>query len=337
MSNLTLRQEEIIDVELIDTFTPGLSNSYPNQPDINNFVETLSESISDRINQKLTTANNDSEIIQEWLMRYQNDKTRKLYGEKVKRVMAWLGSDSLVTVTPVKLNTFKALLGSFYQLSKNTIGNYVSILKSLFSYCHKVGYRSTNPMVLVDSIKPQKALRQRILSKGDVKSLINNAPNKRLATSISFMAFCGLRVSELLSLKFSDLKARDDKPGYYVAGILGKGDKYREVEITPGFYEKFVELKLTDSEYIFSENGCNVYSYQNFLDSFKAVAKKSRLTATPHYLRHFCATYLVSKGVPVKEIQKLLGHSSINTTNDYVELVSGKFATQSVENDELFS
>jgi integrase/recombinase XerD len=333
MSNLTLRQDEIIDVELIDTFTPG----YANNNSINNVIETLSESISDRINPKLTTANNDSEIIQEWLSRYQNNKTRKLYSEKINRFTNWLGSDSLVTVTPNKLNIFKALLGSFYQLSKNTIGNYVSILKSLFSYCHRVGYRSTNPMVLVDSIKPQKALRQRILSKCDVKSLINNAPTQRLKTSISFMAFCGLRVSELLSLKFSDFKARDDKSGYYVAGILGKGDKYREVEVTPGFYEKFVELKLGGNDYIFSDYGCNDYSYQSYLDEFKAVAKKSALTATPHYLRHFCATYLVSKGVPIKEVQKLLGHSSINTTNDYVELVHGVFATQSVEDDELFS
>jgi integrase/recombinase XerD len=292
---------------------------------------------------KLTEASTDCELIKEWVNSFDNPTTRKIYLEKSRRFMNWLGKDTLVTVSLPKINAFKAILSSFYNLSKNTVATYIAILKSLFSYCHKTGYRQNNPMSLVKQVKTQKPLRENILTPDKVERLIAASDmvasdKKYMGVSIAFLAFSGLRCSEMLRMKFSDLSDLNEQ-GYCIASVLVKGGKINEKVIPPYFYQQFMSIKLSESqEFIFSKQDGGELTYILYLRDFKRIAKQAGLPhITPHYLRYYCASLLNKKGASMVEIKEYLAHEHISTTAKYIDFDRDDFASKYLINNPLFS
>ena len=127
----------------------------------------------------------------------------------------------------------------------------------------------------------------------------------------------GLRASELLSLKISDIKS-DGNTSWIT--VTGKGDKQRMVSLNKSTsevldrYIMFVKLKNPKQERIFN------FSYSKLLYRIKKLEKKVGYKLHPHLLRHSFATELLSNGVDIRTIQLMLGHSSLDVTARYAKV-----------------
>jgi integrase/recombinase XerD len=140
----------------------------------------------------------------------------------------------------------------------------------------------------------------------------------------------GLRVSELINLKFNDIDLAND-----FVRVIGKGSKERIVPINESAV-KWMTLYLKDyrptilknknSEYLFISNALKPISRQGFFKIVKQEVVRAGIKkdVSPHVLRHSFATHLLNHGADLRVIQELLGHSDISTTQIYTHLVNEK-------------
>ncbi|NJL52201.1 MAG: tyrosine-type recombinase/integrase [Hydrococcus sp. SU_1_0] len=167
---------------------------------------------------KFTSANTDAEIILSWLSN-KTTNTRNSYEYTVKQFMVFIDK-SLIDVKIEDLQLWIHRLKLTYK--PVTIANKVLYIKSLFSFCHQVGYLSINFASLIRTPRVKNELSNKILSISEVKALLEAARNNQEKAILSLMYGCGLRVSEVAYLMWTDLK--EDRLTVY-----GKGEKQEQL------------------------------------------------------------------------------------------------------------
>ena len=160
-----------------------------------------------------------------------------------------------------------------------------------------------------------------VLSKEEVNLLINSIDTKKSRLMVSLMYACGMRVSELINLKISDLNF-NEKIGHI---RQAKGRKDRIFNIPESLFEdlkKHAEMqKERNEEYLFTGPKGKL-SERNIQKIVSSAARRAGINkhVSCHTLRHSFATHLLEKGVSIRVIQSLLGHSSISTTELYTHI-----------------
>lgn len=195
----------------------------------------------------------------------------------------------------------------------------VGAIKSLFSFAKQLGVISANLGVLVKSPKAHNRLAERILTQGEVQLLINSTTNERDRTLVRLLYFAGLRVSELCSLKWRDLKVRGD--GGQIT-VFGKGEKTRTVLVGAGIWREIFGLKgdaKHDDPVFVSAKGGHLCRSMVF-HIVKNAANRALIegNVSPHWLRHSHASHSLDRGAPIHLLQKTLGHSSVAITEMYL-------------------
>ena len=170
--------------------------------------------------------------------------------------------------------------------------------------------------------RPKKEKRiPSVLSKDETKSLFDAINNTKSKLMITLIYACGLRVSELTNLKFSDLDF-SGKVGYVKQG---KGRKDRMFNIPENLLNELKAQAETQSklnqEYLFSSRNGKLgeRNIQKIVERAKIKAKIGK-DVHPHTLRHSFATHLLENGTDIRKIQILLGHSSLSTTELYTHV-----------------
>ncbi len=199
----------------------------------------------------------------------------------------------------------------FEDKSKNTIMLAAAALKFFYKEILKKDFAS------VKIPKKDKKLPE-VLTKEEVKRLIDSADNRKSKLIISLLYSSGLRVSELVNLKISDLNL-DESIGWV---RKGKGNKDRLFSISSSLSKEIKEY-LNDKEgniYLFSKN--EPLTTRNIQKIIKGTRIRSKINkkVTPHTLRHSLATHLLEQGTDIRLIQTLLGHASISTTQLYTHV-----------------
>jgi integrase/recombinase XerD len=174
-----------------------------------------------------------------------------------------------------------------------------------------------------------------VLSKEEVKSMIETTRNLKHRTILAVIYSAGLRISELISLKPSDIDS-DRKQ----IRVLGKGNKYRYTLLSANTLDmlRVYWRAYRPSKYLFEgqKRGYPI-SRETIQVVFKHACKKTGINkpASVHSLRHSFATHLLESGVNLKIIQSLLGHSSLRTTSIYLHVT--RFDPSSVKSpfDEI--
>ncbi|MEM4271711.1 MAG: tyrosine-type recombinase/integrase [Candidatus Pacearchaeota archaeon] len=158
-----------------------------------------------------------------------------------------------------------------------------------------------------------------VLTKDEVKKLIDSADNEKSRLIISFLYSTGLRVSELVNLKTEDINLQD-KSGWV---RKGKGAKDRLFVISENLAKDLEAfLKDRNHKYLFSkEEPLTTRNIQKIIKGTKIRAGISK-KVTPHTLRHSFATHLLEQGTDIRLIQTMLGHSSLSTTTIYTHVSS---------------
>ncbi len=222
-----------------------------------------------------------------------------------------------------------------YEISKvispRTQARIISGLRSFFEYLVFEGYREDNPLDLIKSPKIGRTLPD-VLSNEEISKIIHSIDlshpqGERNRTILETIYGCGLRVSELLNLKLSDLFFEE---GFIK--ITGKGDKVRFVPIHISTM-KYIDIYINeirnkinatkqDSDILFLNRRGKRLTRQMIFIILKDLCAKANINknVSPHTLRHSFATYLLKEGVDLRAIQQILGHESITTTEIYVHL-----------------
>jgi integrase/recombinase XerD len=251
--------------------------------------------------------------------------------------------ENAISISPIKISE-ETIQQFIYSVSKEvnprSQARIISGLKSFFSYLIFEDYRSDNPMELIETPKTGRKLPD-TLSVEEIDALISaidlsSNEGERNRAILETLYGCGLRVSELVSLKISDL--------FFDEGfikITGKGNKQRFVPIgnlTQKYIHIYKDYKRTDlnikkghEDTLFLNRRGNQLTRAMIFTIIKDLATKIELnkSISPHTLRHSFATHLLENGADLRSIQLMLGHESITTTEIYVHL-DRKFLTQVV-------
>jgi integrase/recombinase XerD len=255
------------------------------------------------------------------------------YTFDLERLCAFL-LESNISVAPEKISE-ETIQEFIYSVSKEvnarSQARIISGLKSFFSYLIFEDYRSDNPMELIEAPRVGRKLPD-TLSLEDVDNLIaaidlSTPEGERNRAILETLYGCGLRVSEITTLKISDLFFEE---GFIK--ITGKGNKQRFVPIAQST-QKYIELykdtirnhmtivKDAEDTLFLNRRGKQLTRAMIFTIIKKlAIAINLQKNISPHTLRHSFATHLLENGADLRSIQMMLGHESITTTEIYVHL-----------------
>ena len=216
-------------------------------------------------------------------------------------------------------------------LNEKSISRNISCLKSFYKFLIIEKYITNNPSESIYLPKIKKNLPN-ILSEDEVLNLLdiklNDAYSYRNKAMLELMYATGLRVSELVNLKFQDIDLNED-----IVRTLGKGSKERIIpigEYSKEYLEKYIYeyrsklIKKNNPEYIFLNNHGNKMTRQGFFKIIKSIAKEKNIDKklSPHTIRHSFASHLLKYGADLRTIQELLGHSDISTTQIYTHITN---------------
>jgi len=174
--------------------------------------------------------------------------------------------------------------------------------------------------------KPKEVLPE-VLSKAEILRIISCTNNIKHKCAISIIYSAGLRVSELLNLKISDIDSQ--RMVIRVADSKGGKDRYTLLSsmVLVDLRTYFVEYR--PSKYLFEGLNQEKYSSSSVLKVLKRASKRAGILkpVKTHMLRHSFATHLLEQGTDIRNIQTLLGHNSLNTTQIYTHVATNVMKT----------
>ena len=255
------------------------------------------------------------------------------YSRDIEKLMTFLEVNDINT-TPIHID--KQTVQQFiYEVAKvvnpRSQARIISGLKSFFGYLIFEDYRKDNPLDLIESPKIGRKLPD-TLSETEIDNLINaidlsTPEGERNRAMLETLYGCGLRVSELISLKISDLFFDED-----FIKVTGKGDKQRFVPISD-VNKKYIDiyrneirvhLKIQEGfqDILFLNRRGKQLTRAMIFTIVKNLATTIGLnkSISPHTFRHSFATHLLENGADLRAIQQMLGHESITTTEIYMHV-----------------
>jgi len=259
------------------------------------------------------------------------------YSYDIKKLISYLEEHSIYT-SPISIDN-EVVKQFIYSISKSinprSQARLISGLRNFFDYLIFEKYRTNNPLDLIESPRIGRKLPD-TLSIEDIDNLVKtidlsyqyNGINlgERNRAIIETLYSCGLRVSELINLKLSDL--------FFDEGFIkvtGKGDKQRFVPIgstTQNYINiwktirNHIDVKPNSKDILFLNYKGNKLTRAMIFTIIKKLVEKSGLNknVSPHTFRHSFATHLLENGADLRAIQMMLGHESITTTEIYMHI-----------------
>lgn len=262
-----------------------------------------------------------------------SDNTVTSYRNDINSLLTFLTDENVSDLSQINskhLNHFFELLHNL-GLSSTSAARYYSSIKGFMNYLLNNSYITENPIEKITPPKLAKNLPQvltvqeveLILSKPDIEDKFG----LRDKAVLELFYACGLRVSELINLKISDLFFNDE-----IIRVLGKGSKERIIPIGSSAvnwineYLKrsrpLLEKKSVSANFLFLNSRGTKFSRMGvwkIVDRYltEAVINKD---VHPHTFRHSFATHLLEGGADLRAVQEMLGHSDISTTQIYTHI-----------------
>jgi len=273
--------------------------------------------------------------------RYMNDlrveaglaiNTLEAYRRDLQKLQFYLFAKGVHSFAGVTRQTISEFLGHLRRSNHapSSTARCVAALRGFYRFLSKEGFMQESPMIGVSRPRPWMRL-PKTLTQRDVTHLLELADGsrpegRRDAAMLELLYATGLRVSELVNLRLSQLNLA---VGYVLAA--GKGAKQRVVPMGDMARQKIrlyldktrgALLKKHESQHVFVTRRGRPMSRQGFWKLLRARAKQAGITTpiSPHMLRHSFATHLLDRGADLRSVQAMLGHASISTTQIYTHV-----------------
>jgi integrase/recombinase XerD len=268
-----------------------------------------------------------------WLEKGLSENTQLAYIRDLKKLQKFAEKHNALNPYILDESFIQNFVYDFAKHSDSTKSQarLISSLKSFFKYLQLEEKREDNPAELLESPKIGLSLPD-TLDHGEVMKISNSIDlskpeGERNRTIIETLYGCGLRVSELINLKLSDLFFEDS-----FIRVIGKGDKQRLVPISDRtikcitIYKNTIRIhqqpKPKCEDILFLNRRGGKLTREMIFIIVKNVAERAgiRKNVPPHTFRHSFATILLKNGADLRSIQQMLGHESITTTEIYTHL-----------------
>ncbi len=265
------------------------------------------------------------------LMRGLSDNTLEAYMHDVGKLLDWCDDNEKDPLT-LKLKDLEEFSASLHDLgvASSTHARILCGVRAFYHFLELDGYVEQDPSELLESPIQEKHLPE-VLSTKEVDALENGIDltkweGHRNRAIIEVLFSCGLRVSELVTLRLHDIY---EEEGF--VRVTGKGDKERLVPISKVAIRELhlwyddrchMNIKPGEEDYVFLNRRGAHLTRTMILIMIKRLAKEVgiRKTISPHTLRHSFATALLEGGASLRAIQTMLGHEKIGTTEIYTHI-----------------
>ncbi|MBF0762259.1 site-specific tyrosine recombinase XerD [Dysgonomonas mossii] len=253
------------------------------------------------------------------------------YMTDLAKLSGFLQNENL-KVEDVTLDNLQQFVAQLYDIGINarSVARIISGIKSFYDFLVLDGYMQNDPTELLDSPKIGLKLPT-VLALDEIETLmsvidLSTKEGQRNRAILETLYSCGLRISELTTLKFSDL--------FFDEGFIkvqGKGSKQRLVPISHTaineiekylIYRKEINVKKGSEDALFLSNRGTAISRIMIFHFIKEYAMQAGIkkTISPHTFRHSFATHLLEGGANIRAIQLMLGHEKITTTEIYTHM-----------------
>lgn len=264
-------------------------------------------------------ANSDKQAIRLWLHTKGSNHTKEAYTRDIIRFLKHMRKP-LRQVRLQDLQCYADYLKE-EELQPSSCRRMLSGIKSLFSFCMKIGYLRYDPAQLIQLPNFKNTLAEKILTEEEVLKIIAYENNPRNKMILKLLYATAARVSELCRLTWKD--CRDSNLGANIT-IYGKGEKTHAVVIPKHLWEELQILKgnSTPDAPIFKSRKGGFLDRSQVLRIVKKAAKKAKIDKpiSPHFFRHSHATHALQNGANLKLIQSQLNHSSIAISGVYLSI-----------------
>ena len=265
------------------------------------------------------------------LERNMSANTLEAYQRDIDKLLTYLNNEGK-HVIDVQLNDLQQFAAGLHDIGVGPRSQcrILSGVRSFYHYLQLDGYRDDDPTELLESPTLGEHLPE-VLSTAEVDQLeasidLSKWEGHRNRAIIEVLFSCGLRVSELVTLRLSNLYLDD---GFL--RVNGKGSKERLVPISPKAVKELglwfddrrrMTIKPGEEDYVFLNRRGAHLTRTMILIMIKRQAAEAGITKTisPHTLRHSFATALLEGGADLRAIQAMLGHESIGTTEIYTHI-----------------
>jgi len=257
------------------------------------------------------------------------------YKTDISQFCAFLTSKKLLPTSARADN-----LGNFIQLlfangiDGRSVGRKLSALRHLYRYLLLDKVIDADPTLNIDSPKQWKVL-PKALARDEIKTMLSTTQPTSKSREVEAIGFRdramlevfyagALRVSEIIGIKLQDLKLES---GYIL--VRGKGDKERIVPLGKSAQDaltvyiakpRVVLAAGSNSPLLFLGRRARQLTRQRVWQIVRHASAQMGRSASPHMLRHSCATHMVENGADLRTVQTILGHADISTTQVYTHL-----------------
>jgi site-specific recombinase xerD len=245
-----------------------------------------------------------------------SERTLSYYKTTVEKLLDRI-TDPIRKVTTDDIREYLASYQGLNDCSKTTIDNIRRNISSFFTWLEEEDYIIKSPMRRIHKIKTTKTVKE-VISDEEIEKMRDKCKNLRDLAIIDLLYSTGIRIGELVRLNIDDIDFEERE-----CIVFGKGDKERRV-----YFDAKTKIHLTD--YInsrFDTNPALFVTLDAPYDRLQISGVEIRLRRLgrelginkvhPHKFRRTMATRAIDKGMPIEQVQKLLGHSQIDTTMHY--------------------
>ena len=245
-----------------------------------------------------------------------SDKTLRYYQSSIEHLFASLQKG----IDVIQTNDIRCFLADYQErrhLSKVTVDNLRRIFSSFFSWLEDEDYIAKSPVRRIHKVRTDTLVKE-VLSDENLEILRDNCQEIRDLAMIDLLASTGMRVGELVKINRVDIDFQERQ-----CVVFGKGNKEREVYFN-------ARTKIHLKKYLDSRNDADPALFVSLSKPntrltisgvevrLRNLGKKVHLTKVhPHKFRRTLATQAIDKGMPIEQVQKLLGHVKIDTTLHY--------------------
>ncbi len=264
-----------------------------------------------------------------------SDNSIEAYLRDIEKLTQYLELENKTHLTPIQvtLEDLQHFLSTLFELglSARSQARIISGIKAFYNYLIIENLSTVNPAELLESPKLGRKLPD-TLSIEEIQTLIDTIDlssmnGERNKAILETLYGCGLRVSELVNLKISNIYFDEE-----FIKVVGKGDKERLVPISGsalkqiGIYlnqvRNHVKIATGFEDFVFLNRSGKSLTRVMIFTIIKQLTEKAGIkkTISPHTFRHSFATHLVNAGADLRAVQDMLGHVSITTTEIYMHL-----------------